>query len=228
MRRGFVAAQPIAFGTFVYGATFGLLALGVGRTALEALAMSVGIYSGSAQTVALGLLATGASLATTVATVLLVNARYVLYGASLRPWLAGLGAARCYGMLFVLGDGNWLLATQARERGEEDAGFVLGSGLACYFAWLLGTLAGSGAGRSVPRPEALGLDFLLVAFCAAMMMAMIRSRAQRLTALVAAVALAAALAADRLLGPGWAVLLAGLAGVVTAYACHRAPAVPAP
>jgi 4-azaleucine resistance transporter AzlC len=224
MRRGFAGAQSIAFGSFIYGITFGLLALGAGRTALEALAMSMFIYSGSAQTVALGSLAAGAGLAATVATVLLLNARYVLYSASLRPWLHGTGVLQSYGTLYLLGDGSWLQAMQARERGEEDAGYLFGASIACFIPWVLGTLIGAGAGRSMPRPEVLGLDFLLVAFCAAMMMAMIRVRARRLTAITVAVALVAALVADRFLGRGWPVIVAGLTGLVAAFALFRAPA----
>jgi 4-azaleucine resistance transporter AzlC len=223
VRRGFAAAQGIAFGSFIYGVTFGLLALGVGRTALEALAMSMFIYSGSAQTVALGSLAAGAGVAATVVTVLLLNARYTLYSASLRPWLHGVGVARSYGTLFLLGDGSWLLSMQARERGEEDAGYLFGASIACFITWILGTLIGAGAGRSMPRPEVLGLDFLLVAFCAAMMMAMIRVRTRCLTAITVAAALVAALVADRFLGRGWPVIVAGLTGVVIAYALFRTP-----
>lgn len=221
VRRGFMAAQAISIGAFIYGVTFGLLALGAGRGALEALAMSVFIYSGSAQTVALGSFAAGAGLAATVVTVLLLNARYVLYSASLRPWMQGLGAARCYGTLFVLGDGSWLLAMQAREHGENDVGYLLGASIASFIAWIVGTLIGAGAGRSMPRPEVLGLDFLLIGFCAAMMMVMMRVRARRLTAITVGVSLFATLAADRFLGRGWPVIVAGITGVVAAFVMFR-------
>jgi predicted branched-subunit amino acid permease len=57
-----------------------------------------------------------------------------------------------------------------------------------------------------------------------MMMAMIRVRARRLTAITLTVSLVAALAADRFLGRGWPVIVAGLTGVVTAFLLYRAPA----
>ena len=87
VRRGFVAAQPLAIGVLVYGLTFGLLAFGSGLSITDAVLMSATVYSGSAQTAAVGALATGAGLLATVSTVLLLNARYLLYGATLRPWL---------------------------------------------------------------------------------------------------------------------------------------------
>ncbi|MEP7057920.1 MAG: hypothetical protein ABI809_09145 [Caldimonas sp.] len=56
VRRGFIAAQPLAIGVLVYGITFGLLAHGAG-------------------------------IVVCVSTVVLLNARYLLYGATRSRWL---------------------------------------------------------------------------------------------------------------------------------------------
>jgi len=85
--RGFVAAQPLALGVAVYGLTFGLLARGAGLSIPEAILMSVTVYSGSAQTATVSGIATGASIGASVFTIAMLDARYLLYGAALRPWL---------------------------------------------------------------------------------------------------------------------------------------------
>lgn len=221
MRRGVVAVQPLAFGVFVYGVTFGLLAAGAGHGVVRALLMSAGIYSGTAQIVAIGTLATGTGLFATVGAVALLNARYVLYGAALNPWLRGVGRGRVAASLFLLGDGNWVVAMRARTEGERDAGFILGSGLAMYVAWLAGTLVGGTLGDLVPDPRTLGLDFLLVGFCAAMGIGIARLRGLRASAGTIVAALAAAVAADRYAGPGWPVLAAGVAGMAAAWLAQR-------
>jgi predicted branched-subunit amino acid permease len=64
-------------------------------------------------------------------TIMIVNARYVLYGAAMRPWLASVSPLKCYGSLFILGDGNWILSMKAHADGERDVGFFLGSVLRC-------------------------------------------------------------------------------------------------
>ena len=176
-RRGFIAAQPLAIGVLVYGLTFGLLAVSSGFSVLDALLMSATVYSGSAQTASVGAIAAGAGLLTTVSTVVLLNARYVLYGATLRPWLGRTSPVNAYGSLYLLADGNWLLSMKARDAGEHDAGYILGSGLEMFLPWLAGTAAGGLIGGWIPAPKALALDFLLVAFCAAMMIGMVRSKA---------------------------------------------------
>lgn len=219
--RGFRAGQPLAFGVFVYGVAFGLLALAAAQGGSRALAMSAAINSGSAQTVVVNALATGMGLTATVIAVALLNARYLIYGASLHPWLGPVGGWRAYASLFLLGDGNWLLSLAARERGEQDAGYVLGSGLATYLAWLMGTLAGVLAGAWIPSPEALGLDFLLIALCAAMGMAALRNPSGRGSSVTALAALVAALGFDLLAGAGPAIVAAGVAGVATAWWSNR-------
>lgn len=217
VKRGAVAVQPLALGVFVYGVTFGLLALGSGLTLAQALLLSGIVYSGSAQIAIVGALATGTGLVAAAISIALLNARYLFYGASLRPWLAPAGTMPAYGSLFFLGDGNWVLSMRARAAGEEDAGYVLGSGIATYAAWVAGTALASVAGAWLPRPSVLGLDFLLVAFCAAMAVDALRERPDRAWALVALVAGGIALAVDRYASPGWAIVAAGVGGVAVAF-----------
>lgn len=222
VRRGFIAVQPLALGIFVYGATFGLLAIGAGLSSLQAVAMSMTIYSGTAQTVTVNAMSNGSALAATALSVLLLNARYLFYGASLRPWLSDIGGARAYGSLFLLGDANWLMVMRRFEGGERDAGFVLGTGLGLYVAWALGTATAGVLGQVIPRPDRLGLDFLLVAFCAAMIVETVRIRPDRATVAACGGALAASLLVERLAPPGWSVVAAGLAGIAAAWAATPA------
>lgn len=219
VRRGFIAAQPLAIGVFIYGLAFGLLAREAQYTLAEALLMSGFVYSGSAQLVAVaamrgGGIPAGAAAAAVAGTILLLNARYILYGAALRPWLGGAPAWKAYPSLAVLGDGNWILAMKAHAQGEPDSGYVFGSGIAMFLPWLLGTWLGLAAGGLIRDPNALALDFLLVAFSAAMGVGMFKGRSDLKIIGAAAVA---AVVADRFLIPGSAILCAGLAGGLVAW-----------
>ena len=217
--RGLRRAQALGVGAFVYGIAFGLLAREVNLSSLESMLMSALVYSSSAQLAAVSQLgqearAAGIGHGAIVVAVLLMNARYLLYGATLRPWMGGLKAWQAYPSLFVLGDGNWILAMKAHEEGERDSGFVLGSGLAMFMPWVGGTLAGSLAGALLADPARFGLDFLLVSFSAAMGVAMFRSRGDAWTV---GVALAVALLVDRVAAGGWTIAAAGLAGGLAAF-----------
>lgn len=206
-RRGFVGGQPLAPGTFLYGMVFGVLASEKGLAWIEALLMSVLVYSGSAQLAVLQGWSSSPLIAPLVLTVLLINARYVLYGASVQPWLRGATRPQAFATLFFLGDGNWALSMREYHAGLRDAGFLFGSGVATALPWVLGTVAGHMVGRGVPNPASLGLDFMLVAFAAAIGVSVFRGRADLWPA-------AAAVVASVLLAlwlPGWTIVGAGLA-----------------
>lgn len=217
--RGFRLGQPLGVGAFVYGVAFGLVARQASLSVAEALLMSAVVYSGSAQLAAVSMMSDGASWTSAspwliAATIMIVNARYVLYGAALRPWLGSVPPVKGYGSLFTLADGNWVLSMKAHADGERDAGFFFGSGVAMFSPWLVGTLVGASAGSLVPNPKVLGLDFLLVAFSAAVAIAMFKSRNNAWTVAVAA---ASSLAVHQVAPGGWPILAAGIVGAIVAY-----------
>ncbi|KAF0230399.1 MAG: hypothetical protein FD175_1721 [Beijerinckiaceae bacterium] len=217
--RGLKRTAGLSVGVFVYGAGFGLMAVQAKLSAWQAVAMSIAVFSGSAQLAAIGVLNAGASSLAAmawalVATILVINARYTLFSATMRPWLGALPPAKSYGTLFILGDGSWMVSMDAYERGERDAGFVFGSSASGCFVWFLGTWIGAVAGNIVPDPQRLGLDFFFAAFAAAMATGLTRKRAD-----IPVIVLAAAIG---ILGAGMgaygsAIVVAGLAGGAVAW-----------
>lgn len=176
--------------------------------------MSVLVYSGTAQAATIGGLSTGAGIFAAMATVLMLNARYLLYGASLRPWLGQATPLQAYATLWFLGDANWAMSTRANADGERDAAFIFGSGVSMFLPWVAGTFIGGLAGNWIADPRMLGVDFLLVAFCFAMAIGLFKSRSDIAPAF-AAVIVAALL--DRFAPSGWTLVAAGLAGGLTAW-----------
>lgn len=209
VRRGFFAAQVMAPGITLYAMVFGVLASERGMSWLQAMLMSAAVYSGSAQLAALQGWTATAAITPVIVTIFVMNARYVLYGAALQPWLAGLPRRQSWGSLFFLGDGNWAMAMREYEAGYRDAGYVLGSGIAMFVPWLGGTLVGHLLAGSVPNPAAFGLDFMLVAFAAAIGMVLWRGKSDLWP--VAAAGLVA-LVLHRLLPGAWYIVGAGIAG----------------
>lgn len=207
--RGFILGQPLAPGIAVYGLVFGALAGERGLSWLQAVLMSAFVYSGSAQLAALQVWSDNANaVLALVVTVLAINARYVLYGASIQPWLSQVPRSRSLPSLFLLGDGSWALAMREHAAGCRDAGFILGSGLAGFIPWVGGTFVGQLLAHTLADPKAWGLDFMLPAFAAAIGISLWRGRADAWP-LAAAVAIALPM---QLWAPsGWTIVLAGLA-----------------
>ncbi|MDO9089660.1 MAG: AzlC family ABC transporter permease [Burkholderiaceae bacterium] len=209
VRQGLIRGQALGAGVFVYGLVFGVLASERGLSLLQAALMSLLVYSGTAQLAALQSWGSSPMVLPLVASVLVINARYLLYGAAIQPWLSKVSRKQAYISLFVLGDSNWALSMREYALGARDAGFVLGSGLSNFSFWMVGTLLGNVLAGGVPNPQALGLDFMLVAFAAAISIEVWRSKADIWPALAAA---AVAWALHRWVPGGWYIVGAGLAG----------------
>ena len=82
-KKAFLATIPVMAGYIVLGIGFGMLLQTRGYGVLWALAMSLFIYAGSMQYVAIDLMTGGVSLITTALTTLAVNARHLFYGISM-------------------------------------------------------------------------------------------------------------------------------------------------
>jgi 4-azaleucine resistance transporter AzlC len=217
--RGGRAATLLAVSSGLYGVAFGLVANQAGLAMIEASLMSFFVFSGTAQLAAVALIAAGgAGYVSVAAAIAVMNARYLIFGASLRPWLANLTPLKAYGTLFFLVDGSWLLSMKARTNGERDAGYVFGASVAMLIPWLGGTMLGSLLGSAVVSPQVLGIDFMLAAFAAAMMVGMTRRVPDVGPILIGA---GAALLIAEIASFGWAVVAAGLAGGVFTGVTHK-------
>jgi predicted branched-subunit amino acid permease len=217
--RGARDGWPLGLSIFAYGLGFGLVAAQAGFGIAKAVATSAAIYSGSAQLAAMTLLQSGeATLWALFATILVINARYILFGAALQPWLWQAGPLRAYGSLLLLGDANWMQTMRAIRDGETDRAYLAGTGAPMFLGWLVGTALGAGAVSILPDPRALGFDLMLPAFAAGMTAAMVRVRSDLVPVAVGA---GAALGIAPLAGPGPAIIGAGLAGGLVAAALHR-------
>jgi 4-azaleucine resistance transporter AzlC len=174
--RGVRATLPVAVSVATYGVVFGVLARQVGVTLLEAMLMNVIVFAGAAQTAALDLWTYPLPVLSIVATVVLINLRLIMLGASMRPWMHELPGRIVYPTLHILSDESWAIAMTRYRRGEKDAGLVLGCNLAIVLAWLPAVAVGHLLGTSIGSPAAIGLDFAFTAVFAAMLFGGYRGR----------------------------------------------------
>jgi 4-azaleucine resistance transporter AzlC len=218
-RRGLRMGVALSLPIVLYGVAFGLVAAQSGLGWAWALAMSTAVFSGSAQLAALSVIDAGeATLLSLFATVLVINARYLLFGATIQPWLSQAGPWRAYGSLLMIGDANWIATMRAVDQGEDDRAYLAGTGVPLIGAWLGGTLIGVLFGGILPSPHAFGADLMLPAFAAAMMAVMVKTPAHLVPVAVGA---GAALVVTPLAGTGWGIVAAGLAGAAVAAATAR-------
>ncbi|MCP1337306.1 AzlC family ABC transporter permease [Futiania mangrovi] len=203
-------ALPAVIG---FGAVFGVVAQTEGLSALEAVLMSAFVFAGASQYVALELWQDPMPYLAIAIGTFAVNMRFLLMGASMRPWLQRMPPPVAYGLLALLVDMSWLTSMRYRAEGGTDAGIYLGSSLLMMVLWLLGTALGGAVGSLIADPETFGLDLVLGAFFASLLVPIWKGPAQIAPwAAAAAVALATAWVA----GGYWHIITGALAGALVA------------
>lgn len=180
-RSGLLAALPIIFGYLPIAFSFGVAATKAGLAPLEAVMLSVVIYAGASQFLALVLFTSGAPVLVAAFTLIAMNLRHVLYGPALMKE-AGRDAARKYawGWAWGLTDEVFGQALGALARGQRfSEAYMFGLGLGAYAAWISGTavgaMAGGGALAAYPALNA-GLGFMLAALFLSLLLSILSRR----------------------------------------------------
>ena len=208
-----LAPSVIAFGLAV-----GVLAAAKGLTTLEAALMSAWVNAGGAQMALLQIWAEPLPVLTLTLTVLAMNARYILLGASLRPHFGKLPWWQIYPSLFVMGDGNWALTLREVQERRLDAGFLLGSGLVMFFLWAAAVVAGQLFGLVIGDPRRYGIDFMLAAFFATMAVGFFREH-RGFAPLTVAIGVAVVI--EKLVPGPWYLFAGALAGSLVGAWLHN-------
>jgi len=158
VRAAFLDTIPVMTGYVFLGFGFGILMQRSGFGILWAGAMSLFIYAGSMQYVAIPLLTSGAGLLTAALTAFVVNARHLFYGISMVDSYRGAGKKKPY-MIFALTDETYSLVSQKQK---PDLGYCFLVSLFDHIYWVSGTVLGSLAGSILPI-NFEGVDFALTA-----------------------------------------------------------------
>ncbi len=164
VRRALIKTVPNMTGYVVLGFGYGMIMQSIGFGVLWSLGMSLFLYTGTMQFVAIGLFTGGASLLTTAVTTLAVSARHLFYGISMIDRYKN--ARRKPFLIFTLTDETYALVsnrldTDRMEPAERDNYYFLVS-LLDYCYWSVGTVLGCVAG-SLLAINTEGIDFALTA-----------------------------------------------------------------
>lgn len=189
--QGLWSALPIALGYFPIAFSFGVAAVRAGLSAPESVMLSLVIYAGASQFLALALVTGGAPLAVSAFTLIAMNLRHVLYGPALMKAAGpGAGRRRAWAWAFGLTDEVFgaALGALARGRVRFSEPFMFGIGLGAYAAWVsgtaLGALAGGAALADWPVLSA-ALGFMLPALFLALLFSILRRAALPVIAVAA-------------------------------------------
>ncbi len=161
-RAAFPLTLPVFMGYLFLGIAFGVLLSSKGFHAGWAVFMSVAIYAGSMQFVAIDLLVQPFHLLSTVLLTLTVNARHLFYGLSMLDKFRDTGKAKPY-LIFSLTDETYsLLCSADPPEGVSRKWFFFFIAALDHLYWILGSVIGCAAGNLIPF-DSTGIDFAMTA-----------------------------------------------------------------
>ncbi len=206
-QQGIKAAMPVVMGYLPIGMAFGVLAAQAGLAVGEVFLMSLIVYAGSSQFIAVGLLLAGASPWTIIAATFLVNSRHILMSASLAPYLKGNTAGTLSIISFGVTDETYGVAIGAAESYRRSPSFLWGLNTTSHFTWVISTTVGSAAGSIIANPEVLGLDFALPAMFIGLLVGQLKDG---LSGIIAGLAALLAIMFKIFIPGNWYIILAAL------------------
>lgn len=162
LKKAFPYTVPVMMGYLFMGAAFGILLTSAGYSWIWAPFMSILIYAGSMQFVAIEILTSPFNLIGTFFLTIMVQARHLFYGLSMLDKFRGAGKKKWY-MIFSLTDETYSLHCALTPPEDVDAHwFRFLVALLDQLYWITGCTAGALLG-SLLTFDTTGIDFVMTA-----------------------------------------------------------------
>lgn len=153
---------PVMIGYLFLGAGFGILLTTSGYHFLWPVLMSLLIYAGSGQYLAVSLFLSGFNILNTIVLTFLVNARHIFYGISMFPKFNEMGLYKPY-MIFSLTDETYsLLCTVDVPKELDEKKVYFNIAWLNHFFWITGSFLGAVLGKTLVF-NTKGLGFIMTA-----------------------------------------------------------------
>lgn len=170
---GALHVLPLCLAVIPWGILAGSMAVDAGLTFAQSVGMSAIIFAGAAQLVTLGLVISGAGMLTIIVSVFFITAQHLLYGLTLRPYVAHLKWYQRITIGFLLTDE--LFAVSAQPKVKLTPAYMIGAGLCFYLAWVAVSIVGIIMASQVSDLSRYHLDFSIVATLLAIVIPLIKT-----------------------------------------------------
>jgi len=213
IKKGLKWAMPILLGITPIGMTYGLLAHQTGLGMWPTLGLSLFVFAGTSQFMAVSMLNSGVGALSIIIATFIVNFRHVLMSASLAPLLSLWSKRQRLMLGATLTDESFVMHSLHFSKGDIDPVAAITLNFSMYVIWSTSSVIGFYLGALIKHPESWGLDFVLPA----MFIGLLLPSCIRRSAAFAALCGGLVSVALHLLGMGnWAVFFGAIVGATAA------------
>jgi 4-azaleucine resistance transporter AzlC len=186
IREGIEAAWPVCLGYLAIGLAFGVIARKAGLRPLEIGLMSLLVYAGSSQFIAVAMLGAGAGFLPIVLTTFSVNLRHLLMSSSLAVHLRQLGTRRLAIFAYGVTDESFAVNMSRFRLADWDWRQALVVNHVSNLAWVASSTVGGIGGEFIPSGT-FGLDYALIAMFLCLLVFQLRGRLHVMVALLSGI-----------------------------------------
>ena len=183
IQQGLWAAWPICIGYIPIGLAMGLLAQKAGLRPIEIGLMSVFVFAGSSQFIAVSMISAGSAPLAIIMTTFVVNLRHLLMSSSLSLYCRNAGKTTLAFFAYGITDESFAVNQLRFKEGKWTISQALTVNHASNLVWILSTIAGGYGGRFIP-PHAFGVDYALIAMFICLLIFQIKGPIYAATAVI--------------------------------------------
>jgi 4-azaleucine resistance transporter AzlC len=181
---GIKRATPIVLGYIPIGFAYGVLAGKSGLSGANTIIMSLIVFAGSAQFIAVGLFASGTGPAAVILTTFIVNLRHMLMAASLAPYLKGWKKRHLAFFSYELTDETFALHSAAATKLADCKLEAISLNITAQTSWVIGTVLGVVAAGLIGDVKPYGLDYALAAMFIGLLVGQCGDKIKVMTAII--------------------------------------------
>ena len=206
---GMKKSIPVFFGFLPVAITFAIMSGGAGLTPLETVSMSIFVFAGASQIMAVGMVGAGASAISIILATFVLNLRHVIMSTCVfRRVKIKNALLKLVGALSITDEGFALITTEDEER--CDVPFMLGIITVTYLSWIFGTVVGALASNVLPRIVADSFGIALYALFLALIVPSVKKSASLLLTVAITAVINCVLCV--FMASSWAIIISTLAG----------------
>lgn len=184
LKEGIIASIPISFGIVPIGVSLGVLAQKAGLEAWQVALMSLLVFAGGSQFIAVAMLAVNASISAIVTTTFIVNLRHLLMSSAIAAYMPQVSHRFIVLFSYGITDEAFAVNMARFKQGEWHRYSALAVNMFFNAAWVSSTVAGAYLGQFVPTGAA-GIDYAMTAMFICLVMFQLRSAVFVATAFIA-------------------------------------------
>ncbi|ASK60898.1 branched-chain amino acid transporter AzlC [Virgibacillus phasianinus] len=215
IQKGIAVGFPIMLGYLPIAITYGVLAKQAGMTLTELTSMSIFVFAGASQFMAVNMVAAGAGVAEIIIATFVLNFRHFVMSLSFMNRLRGIGLKWKVPLSLGLTDETFAMSSLHPEEAKKNKGalFYTALILTAYFSWIMGSFLGGVLGEIIPAKLSQSMGIALYAMFVGLLIPSVKK--EKRVGIIAIFAMLINALFSQFTSEGWAIVCGTVIGAAS-------------